>query len=317
MRRFALAGALLVAMGCASLPTLSERPEHYHLYRAARLAPTLEERLQAADRYLREVPRGPHRLELQRWFTEAEERYYLDAFNRLSALYAYAQALPNGPHIQEVRTRIVALEARRARAQSSGLDEDRIAATQARLARADADRRSLVAAVKDWAARLSRIDSFGEPSSELSHDTIFAFRLSPPQGSCRGDSCRKLLELRYEVPGNRELVERAALLEVQLELSRGLLVAARLAGPELWLRVAEALSLQPLPSPSPEQRAAALGRATLLVRGALESQLPAAECDKPVAPPILLERACRGVRVRMLVGEAGEQDDVLEIVPQP
>jgi len=30
----------LTASGCASLPTLTERPEEYHLYRASRIAPT-------------------------------------------------------------------------------------------------------------------------------------------------------------------------------------------------------------------------------------------------------------------------------------
>jgi hypothetical protein len=303
--------------GCASLPTLTERPEEYQLYRAARIAPTLEERLRAADRYLRDAPRGPHAKQLRDWFVPTEERYYLSAFNRLALLYAYEQALPQGPHVEEVRSRIVALEARRNRQRGSGLDEARIAATQGRLVQADASRRAFVTTVKDWTSRLVAIKTFGEPTSELNDSTIFAFRLSPPHGSCRGDSCRKLLELSYEVPGERELVERAALLEVQLELERGLLSAARLAGPELWLRLAEALSLQPLPSPTPEERAAALGRAVLLMRALLEPALPAGECEKPAEPPILLERACRGLRARMIAGKPGEQDDVLEILPQP
>ena len=315
--RVLLAVFVWFVAGCAALPTLTERPEEYHLYRAARIAPTLEERLHAADRYLRQVPRGPHAKQLRDWFTQTEERYYLSAFNRLSQLYAYEQALPQGPHIEEVRTRIVALTARRARQRESGLDEERIAATQGRLVRADASRRAFVAAVKEWASRLVQIESFGEPTSELSDDMIFAFRLSPPRGACRGDSCRKLLELSYEVPGERQLVERAALLEVQLELDRGLLSSARLAGPELWLRLAEALSLTPLPSPTPEERAAAVGRAVLLLRAVLEPKLPAGECEKVALPPILLERACRGLRVRMIAGEAGEQDDVLEVLPEP
>jgi hypothetical protein len=315
MRRLVLALALCVS-SCASLPTLTERPEHYQLYRAARIAPTLEERLNAADRYLRQVPGGPHQKQLRDWFVSTEERYYLGAFNRLSQLYAYERALPRGPHIEEVRSRIVALEARRAR-RDPGLDEARIAATRAHLERADASRRAFVVTVKDWTSRLVGIKTFGEPTSELSDETIFAFRLSPPRGACHGDSCRKLLELSYEVPGERELVERAALLEVQLELERGLLRAARLAGPELWLRLAEALSLQPLPSPTPEERAAAVGRAVLLLRAVLEPALPSAECEKAAQAPVLLERACHGLRARMVLGKPGEQDDVFEIVPLP
>ena len=193
MRRLLVAFALCW-LGCASLPTLTERPEHYQLYRAARIAPTLEERLNAAHRYLREVPGGPHEEQLRDWFVSTEERYYLSAFNRLGQLYAYEQALPRGPHIEEVRSRIVALEARRAR-RNPGLDEERIAATRTRLERADASRRAFVATVKDWTSRLAAIDTFGEPTSELDDQTIFAFRLSPPRGACQGDRCRKLLEL--------------------------------------------------------------------------------------------------------------------------
>jgi hypothetical protein len=312
--------ALCLALGsssCAALPTLTERPEHYALYRSARVAPTLEERLQAADRYLHQAPGGPHEKQLRDWFTQTEERYYLSAFNRLGLLYAYEKALPSGPHIQEVRTRIVALEARRTRQRGSGLDEARIAATRARLGKADTDRRAFVSSVKDWVSRLSKIRSFGEPTSELPDETIFAFRLSPPSGSCTDSSCRKLLELKYEVPGDRQLVERAALLEVQLELQGGGLAAARLAGPDLWLRLAEALSMQPLPSPTPEQRAEAVGRAALLLRAVLEPVLPSAECEKPATAPVVLERACRGLRARMLVGTPGERDDVFEIMPAP
>lgn len=314
MKRCALVLGLALS-ACASFPTLTERPEHYALYRSARVAPTLEERLQSADRYLREVPGGPHEKQLRDWFTQTEERYYLSAFNRLGLLYAYEKALPRGPHIEEVRTRIVALEARRSRQRSSGLDEERIAATRARLEKADTDRRAFVTTVKDWVSRLTKIPSFGQPTSELPDETIFAFRLSPPRGSCTGDSCRKLLELKYEVPGERELVARAAVLEVQLELERGGLAAARLAGPELWLRLAEALSLKPLPSPTPEERAEAVARAAMLLRAVLEPAFPASECDKPAAPPVVIERSCRGLRARMLVGASGEQDDVLEIMP--
>ncbi len=315
-RAFCLLLPLLLA-GCASLPTLTERPEHYHLYREARVAPTLEERLSAADRYLREVPSGPRRLELSRWFREAEERYYLDAFDRLSRLYAYQRALPSGPHIQEVRTRIIALSARMARQRQSGLDEKRIDEVRARLADADASRRAFVAEVKAWAIRLGNIRTFGEPTSELDDETIFAFRLSPPEGACQGESCRKRWELDYEVPGDRQLVDRVAELEVQLELERGLLVAARLSGPELWSRLAEALSLRALPIPTPEQRAEALGRAELLLRAALEQALPAAECERPATPPVVLERACRGVRARMIAGAGAQQHDTLEIVRLP
>jgi hypothetical protein len=319
MKRRALAwllGLAGLALGCASLPTLTERPEEYALYRRARVAPTLEERLRAADRYLREVPRGPHVKQLRAWFVREEERYYLQAFNRLSSLYAYEEALPRGPHIGEVKSRIAKLQARRVmRQQKVSAADQAIAAGQARLARADAERRAFVNTFKAWTARLTRIQSFGEPTSELEDETIFAFRLSPPRGACQGDSCKKLLELRYQVPGERQLVERASLLEVQLELERGLLARARLAGPELWTRLGEALSLRALPSPTPEERKDAVNRSSFLVRALLEPAFPAASCEVASNGPVVFERLCGGRRARMVAGQGGADDDFLEISP--
>jgi hypothetical protein len=305
------------ALSCAALPTLTERPEHYQLFRAARIAPTLEERLRAADRYLREVPGGPHTKQLRHWFDANEERYFLAAFGRLPNLYAYREALPNGPHIEDVKWRIRVLEAKRTEIVThSSAENQRIAATQAHLREVDAQRRAFVTTFKDWTARIIKITTFGEPTSELADETIFAFRLSEPRGVCRGDSCRKLLQLSYEVPGERELVKREALLEVQLELERGLLQRARLAGPELWTRLAEALALRPLPSPTPEQRADAVNRSAMLVRALLEPTLPAAQCEEAAPqPPVVLERKCRGLHARMLVAASAEDDDSIEIAP--
>ncbi|HEY6078834.1 MAG TPA: hypothetical protein VIW29_08520 [Polyangiaceae bacterium] len=309
-----LAGS--AALGCASMPTLTERPEDYHLYRAARIAPTEEERLRAAYRYLHEVKGGPHERQLRSWFETAEERYYLAAFAQLPRLYAYEQALPNGPHVVEVRGRIAALEGRARQRRVQLTEEDkRIAATQQRLASADASRRAFVGLFKDWTARLLRIRTFGEPTSELSDETIFAFRLSEPRGTCQGDRCRKLLQPSYEVPGERTLVERGAVLEIELLLESGLLSRARLAGPELWTRLAEALSLTALPSPTPEQRQDAVNRSALLTRALLEPILPASECEVPAQPPVVLERRCRGLHARMLAGESPAQDDVIEVEP--
>ena len=306
----------LATTSCAALPTLTERPEEYWLYRSARLAPTLEERLCAADRYLREVPDGARAPSLRRWFDAAEQKYFLQAFDRLPNLYAYRAVLPAGPHIEDVRSRIQLLEGRRAARLSRQSDEDvAAAATQARLTEADRSRRAFVTTFKDWTMRLTRIKTFGEPTSELADETIFAFRLSPPPGACQGDRCRKLLQLSYEVPGERELVPRAALLEVELELERGLLKRARLSGPELWTRLAEALSLQPLPTPTPEQRADAVRRSTMLVRALLEPVLPASECERAAAPPLVLLRSCRGLRAQMLAGAVPTDDDSIEIAP--
>ncbi len=310
------AALVAVCVGCASLPTLTERPEDYRLYRSSRVAPTLEERLRAADRYLREVGESPRRKPLLAWFEREEAGYYRRAFGNLPRLHAYLAALPQGPHAAEVEARIAALSSRSQRRMAArSRDDQRILDTQAQLARADATRREFVAALKGWVERLASIQTFGEPTSELTHQTIFAFRLSPPQGSCKGDACRKLMEFTFDVPAEGRLVSRVALLEVQLELERGLIRRARLAGPELWTRLGEALSLQARPNPSAAERTDALNRSSWVIRSVLEPVLPAAECDVKVEVPLVLERACRGLRVRVLAGAGPSDDDVLEVAP--
>jgi len=272
--------------------------------------------LRAADRYLREVPGGPHTEQVRTFYEKEEEKYFLRAFERLSNLYAYAEALPNGPHIEDVRTRIAFLEGKlQARSRRDVEDDAKAAATLSKLSDADTKRRAFVGVVKDWAARLIQIRTFGEPTSELSDETIFAFRLSEPRGACQGDHCRKLLQLSYPVPGQRELVERAAVVEIQLELESGGLRRVRLAGPELWTRLAEALSLKPLPSPTPEERADAVNRAAMLMRALLEARFPAAECDAPATSPTVVLRRCHGLSAVMQAGSTPMEDDVLEIAP--
>ena len=65
-----------------------------------------------------------------------------------------------------------------------------------------------------------------------------------------------------------------------------------------------------------EERADAVNRAQMLVRALLEPTLPSAECpDAAPVAPIVLERSCRGLRVRMVVGQAATEDDSLEIAP--
>lgn len=311
-------GGALLGLGCASWSTLSERPEQYELYRKARVAPTQEERLRAADRYLREAPDGVHSKELRVWFARAEETYFLSAFDSLPHLHAYAEALPQGPHIENVTSRIAALEGRsEERRKRASAEDERIAATQAKLKQADAKRRAFVTTFKEWTARLTKIRSFGEPTSELNDETIFAFRLSEPRGRCQGDVCWKLLELGYDVPGERELSTLAAVLEVRLDLERGLLQRARLTGPALWTRLAEALSLRALPTPTPAERADAVRRSALLVQALFEPLLPAAACEVRAEPPVVVARKCRGIEARMVAGEDASEDDSIEIAPAP
>ena len=66
-----------LAWGCASdQHQWLARVDDYELYRQARVAGTLEERLTFAWRYLRHYPNGAFRAELQRWFKQVEPDYF-------------------------------------------------------------------------------------------------------------------------------------------------------------------------------------------------------------------------------------------------
>src|SRR5262249_3494945 len=96
MRGAALALALSGA-GCSFFAA----PGDYAAYRATRVAPTLEERLAAAQRYLRDRPQGAFQDEVRAAFDHAEGVYYGSKRGSITGLYAYLEALPSGPHHEE------------------------------------------------------------------------------------------------------------------------------------------------------------------------------------------------------------------------
>ena len=112
MRRGIAIALAALLMSCASSARLTGDFGEYRVYRQARLAPTLEERLAAGDRYLHEYPRGDYRDEVKRWFGPAEEHYFRLAWNNLPRLRAYLDAMPRGPHAEAVADRISQLESR-------------------------------------------------------------------------------------------------------------------------------------------------------------------------------------------------------------
>lgn len=310
---WALLGAL-GAVNCAELPQLTEPPEEYALYRSSRVAPTLEQRLRSADRYLREAPDGPRSARVREWFASEEAKYYARAFDDLRRLRAYLELLPRGPHAAEVRARIRSLEARRmAKQQQLSADELAFRATEARLQGAEASRRAFIQELRRLAEQVASSEVLGRAPSELAPELLRGFASQSSYAPCAGETCSKLVELTFEVPLEGELQKRVALIETVLVLKDGRVVAARLAGPELWTRLGEALALRAMPNPTPAQRTDSLNRSVFVMRSLLEARFPAAECDRPLTPPAVLERSCRGLTARVIASSDPAQDDVLEI----
>ncbi len=313
---------LLSLGGCAVGTRLSAGHEDYRLYRETRLAQTVEQRLATSHGYLKAMPEGKWRNEVRSWFRLSEPAYYRAAQNSLPRLRAYLLAMPDGPHAKEVRSRIVELETEigfAARREQRTLTSAR--AVQQKFSSAAEQRQALVQGVADWVRLLSSIETFGQPTSALPHELIYRFRLESPRGSCEGDECTKTLAFAYSIPEHGQLVERVALFDIIFELDGGVR-RATLSGPELFSRLGEALELRAVELARPQSRVEAIGRMLPVIENALEGRLPQASCARTAISPTLLERACSGLRVTVIAGEGGADEDrvvfePLEAAPAP
>ena len=311
MIRVACCLALCVLLtSCASTARVTGDFGDYRSYRRTRLAPTLEERLGAGQRYLRDFPQGDYREEVRSWFLPAEKHYYKLSWNNLPRLRAYLDAMPDGPHAEAVADRITALESRRIyadRREQRMLDVAQ--GFETRLALAAQQRREFLREFSTFVRLLGATRSFGEPTSELDSELLLRFRVHQPPGTCDGDHCSKLFTFTYAVPDGKALTSREAQLTLDITLERGLVRSLALSGPELLTRVAEAVEVRAVPDQNPQARAEALGHALDVVADALDSALPKSRCEIDVVSPMVLARRCDGVLLQVVAGtEPGVPD---------
>jgi hypothetical protein len=231
-------------------------------------------------------------------------------------LSRYLEALPLGPHAEQANQRILELE----RGRRGEVERDARALAKARLVqdrvrRAAEARSEFVFAVAEWVRRLSTVDSWGKRTSDLDHEFIHAYRVSEPVAACDTTLCTKNLRLSYQVSGAGELVSREATIAIELDLEDGGIVRARLAGPALFSRVGEATQNTAVEPFDLQARAEAIGQSARVVAHALEATLPEASCRREAVSPVVLERACNGLRARMVAAEVEGDDDVVSFEP--
>lgn len=305
----------LASSGCGAAAQLTASPEDHADYRRARSAEKREEQLSLAWQYLETHPKGRYRDEVRAWFGPAEAEYYLASEQSVAGLRAYLQLLPEGPHAENAQERLDYLRGKRRRLQG---EEAALAARGLRLNqkldRADERRKALLKELRRWVILLSSIRSFGQPTTNLSEGLLLAFRWQEPVGKCRGRRCTKVLTLDYLIPDAGRLQERAAIVEILIELDAdGKVARAVLAGPDLFSRVGEALALEPVGPGDGQGRAESIGRALEQVEYALESTLPVERCGREAVAPVVLERVCDTVRVRLIAALEPGQDDQLVV----
>ncbi|HEX6767195.1 MAG TPA: hypothetical protein VF103_16975 [Polyangiaceae bacterium] len=289
----------------------------YELYRTAHVAPTLEERLGAGNRYLKSDPDGPLADDLKAWFEPAEKGYVESAWNSLPRLRAYLKAMPDGPNAERVKARAEELEATVGFAQKREQESrERTAELQANLERAAEQRQAFIDDVTRWVKAFSAMTSWDKPLTELSPDVRAQFGGDNASDHCVGDLCSKAFTPRFAIPIKGKVAPREAAYTVELVVRSGAVAEARLHGRELFSRIGEALDRRPVSFTDPQSRAEGIGRALGLVTGAFGSAFPAETCEKPAVSPVVLERACGGVRVVATAALNTGDDDVLAFGPE-
>jgi len=301
-----------LSLSCASTARITGDFGEYRSYREYRVATTLEDRLGAAERYLRAYPQGDYKQEVRAWYVPAEKRYFRLAFNSPERLRAYLDVMPHGPHAEEVADRIGELDSRRIYAERR---ERRMLShaqeIEQRLARAAEQRRGFVHEVSRLTELLAATRTFGEPTSELAPDLLVRLRERAPQLHCEGDSCQKVFPFSYAVPEERSLTERSIDVRLRIRLERGLVQELSLSGPELFTRLAEAISVRAVPPLNAQASAEALGQALEIVEAALSGPLPKARCEGEAVSPVVIERRCDGVQLLVVAGTEPGADDLL------
>jgi len=317
MRRTLFVLAAL-AVGCAAGRQLVTPRAEYTLYRETRLAPSVEARLGAANRYLHVSPNGAYAPELRAWFGNAERAYVARAHDKLPLLLAYAKALPDGPSIGAVHERIEELEAaRRFVARRASAHEQRVESLEAALERAAAQRKTFVAELTAWIGALGAVRSYGQPLAALPPDLRERLELADPAAGCPLGVCVRSLAPRFAIPNaSTQLIPREAAYSVELALASGAVAGLSLHGRELFSRVGEALDLRPVSFGDPQSRAEAIGRTLLVIQNALGSALAAAACERPAVSPVVLERNCDGVHVTVTAAVDPGADDVIAFGPE-
>jgi hypothetical protein len=306
----------LLAPACAVGERLVTSRGDYRLYRETRVAEHELERLRAGHLYLQQYPDGRYHAEVARWFGAAEPRFVKRAHDHPSMLRAYLKALPDGPRATQVRDRLVELEIHQGyRRRDAERERRTLARVTKDLGEATRSRQSFVRTVSELVARLSSLRAFGLPIARAEPAILREFKDQNGVLQCAPDRCHKTFVLDYFVPASSRYVSRLVELELTIELDRGRTRGAELGGPELFSRLGEAVERRALAETSLAERVEAIARAVQVLENALESRLPAAQCQREAVAPAVLVRDCRGVRVEMRAGVESPPRDVILVTP--
>jgi hypothetical protein len=310
-----VAGSLAVALnvgGCSLVQSITAPSDEYAAYRGVRTARRVEDRLKASDAYLEKYPQGQWRQDVRPWFERAEAKYYARREDNAVGLAEYLEVLPHGPHADSARRELARHRARTAEGRNAQLVYD-ARYTEARLSELARQRESARDMLGAWVGRLLTIRAWGERTSALDHEFIFAWRIDKPAGRCVDDWCAKLVELPFELPGGGDEAKRELDFEVVLSLRAGMVSVASLQGPGMFSRLYEAARSKPVVAGDAVARIQAIAFAREFIGGAAEATLPAARCAAEDVGRVVLKRACDGLTMEVIAAEDAAEDDAVVV----
>lgn len=312
-------GALLVggaSMGCSVGRAMIAPSADYADYRVFRSADGLDARLTAAYGYLHEHPGGVYRELVGAWFEAAEPIYYAVRSKSPEGLEAYLSALPHGPHAEQAvaeltRARVVE-RVREAQKTSAELTAERIDAERAQ-------REAVASMARTWAVLLLEPDTWRATLAEAPGELLIRYRLPSPPPECHWEQdvarhrCTRVVEQPYTVIEEGYPVSRQLRLVAELELDGGWrLRVARISGPSLFVRAAEARARRSLGAASAEQAELRDAEVELLERELLDAaaRLGLGCVEQLDAGDWLLR--CPERQVSLALGQ-GDEDDVITV----
>jgi hypothetical protein len=305
----------LSCSACAGkLDALVAPTSDYADYRLTRVAPTVPERLQAAERYLKRHPDGAFREAVARWYGRIEPLFFEASSDSLAGAEKYLSVLPHGPHANSAEQLRDAFRAA-ARVNAGERIAEQGAAFERRLAAAAKARDEVLVTYTAWIGRVLDFDGWGRPLAEAS-EPFASVWLAEPRPKCAPDRCSKLITLPYELEIAGKPESFVCLLEIAVRLTKGRVEAVTITGPALFARLAEAHLARPT-SADEQGRARARSWAIELTEGAAERRLPRSRCAREGTPRAALVRECDGRRLELYAAAGPDESEDRVVIGGP
>lgn len=320
----------LATSACVETRRAAASPDEYAIYRRTRAADALEDRLEAAQRYIARYPEGAWAPEVNAFFDHAEPLYFLGARASIPALEAYLRALPHGPNAKEATLRLRDL---RAAEKADRTDLTGTAVTAAESAARETERRgALRERLGVWLGLFLDPAVFTRPMADAKAPLVVPWSLGLPWPRCERPEgpeaprapaggvrrCTKLLQLDYRAMEGGDAQERQALVEIAMwQDEEGRPVEVSIGGPDLFLRLQETVTARAASATDPEAKLQGAERAVEVAQEAFDSVMGREKTCKKTADNDVLRLSCKGMTLRVLAGALDGEDDrfVLRAAP--